>query len=181
MEGVGGQESRREIQRIFTILNMTRRNNISILSDCDFGVLDCRRESYGRNTHGDGIVVGDFKGLRHGGTHQQRRVAENNPSAKHLHIIINIQHVNHAVEDDAAIREILAAGRSADQEVNHSVLSAHRGVPRLVDGGADHADGTRGLTVVRGAQPGFCEAGTCMIFTVDAGHRKDERQLADIG
>ena len=34
---------------------------------------------------------------------------------------------------------------------------------------------------MRGAQPSLGETSACMVFTVHAGHREDERQLAHVG
>ena len=119
--------------------------------------------------------------FRSRGAQLQSGVAEEKPGAEHFDIIVNIQHLDHAIEEDTTVGEILIGRNSAHQAVNHSVLGAHRGVPRLVDGRSREADSTGGFAVVRGAQPSLCKAGSCMVLTVHASHRQDERQFADIG
>ena len=68
----------------------------------------------------------------------------------------------------------------ADEQVDHSVLGAHRRVPRLVDGGTGHADGTGRVALMCGPQPSFREAGARVVFSVHTGDGKDKRQLPDI-
>ena len=180
-QGVRRQIRFTEFERILTVHDATRCNYFIAPNDRHFRIFHNGTKSHRRNTHGKNIVIGKVKLLGNSRAHLQGGISEKNPRTENRHIVIDIQHVDFAIKEHAAEGEFLVSGSSTNQQVNHGILSAHRGIPRLVDGGAQKARSTRRLAIMRSPQPSLRKAGARMVLSVHTSHRKDEGQLTHIG